>query len=64
MCSNNRAAIDTTIIRKIEDMEMKRNAEDYFRKLKMISISFDKIQKDSCTLSNAIDVWKDLLDFF
>ncbi|KAL4092430.1 hypothetical protein QTP88_026931 [Uroleucon formosanum] len=64
VCSNNRAAIDTTIIRKIEDMEMKRNAEDYFRKLKMISISLDKIQKDSCTLSDAIDVWKDLLEFF
>ncbi|KAL4083282.1 hypothetical protein QTP88_028611 [Uroleucon formosanum] len=64
VCSNNRAAIDTTIIRKIEDMEMKRNAEDYFRKLKMISISLDKIQKYSCTLSDAIDVWKDLLKFF
>ena len=64
VCSNNRAAIDTTIIRKIEDMEMKRNAKDYFRKLKMISISLDKIQKDSCTLSDAIDVWKDLLEFF
>ncbi|KAL4154529.1 hypothetical protein QTP88_000387 [Uroleucon formosanum] len=64
VCSNNRAAIDTTIIRKIEDMEMKRNAEDYFRKLKMISISLDKIKKDSCTLSETIDVWKDLLEFF
>ncbi|KAE9545565.1 hypothetical protein AGLY_001108 [Aphis glycines] len=62
VCSNNRAAIDTTIIRKIEDMEMKRNAEDYFRKLKMISISLDKIQKDSCTLNDAIDVWKNLLN--
>lgn len=64
VCSNNRAAIDASIIRKIEDMEMKRNAEDYFKKLKMISISLDKIQKDSCTLSEAIDVWKDLLEFF
>jgi len=64
VCSNNRTATDTTIIRKIEDMELKRNAEDYFRKLKIISISLDKIQKDSCTLSDAIDVWKDLLDFF
>lgn len=64
VCSNNRAAIDTTIIRKIEDMEMKRNAEDYFRKLKIISISLDKLQKDSCTFSDAIDVWKDSLDFF
>ncbi|CAI6375915.1 unnamed protein product [Macrosiphum euphorbiae] len=45
-------------------MEMKRNAEDNFKKLKMISISLDKIQNDFCTLSEAIDVWKDLLDFF
>jgi hypothetical protein len=64
VCSNNRAAIDTTIIRKIADMEMKRNVEDYFRKLNIISISLDKIQKYSCTLSDAIDAWKDLLDIF
>lgn len=42
------------------NMAIKRNAEDMLLMLKPISVALDKMQKDNCSLSNVVNIWKNL----
>ena len=44
----------------MRDINIKRNAEDYLRSMKPITVALDKVQSDSCKLSEAVEVWKTL----
>ena len=52
--------IDGKIEKKVRDINIKRNAEDYLRLMKPIAVALDKVQSDSCKLSEAVEVWKAL----
>ncbi|XP_063222783.1 uncharacterized protein LOC134531131 [Bacillus rossius redtenbacheri] len=60
ICEENRTAINDNIYRKVMNVVIKRNAEDMLRCLKPVAIALDKVQKDSSTISTAVDVWKSL----
>lgn len=61
VCSENRAAIDVTIASKVNNINIKMNAEDFLVKLKKIAIALDKVQKDACTIGEATEIWISLL---
>lgn len=60
VCEENRDSIDTNVASKVQNIGIKRQAEDYLRLLKPISIALDIVQSDSCFLSDAVSVWKKL----
>lgn len=62
--SNNRAAIDAIIVRKIEDMEMKTNTKDYLKKIKNYTNFIREITNRYLHANKAIGIRKDLIDFF
>lgn len=64
ICSENRAALDTDIVAKVQDMNLKMNAQDYLVKLKKIAIALDQVQKDNCTISECTEIWIELSIFF
>lgn len=45
-------------------MNLKINAQDYLQKLKLISVALDKVQNDVCTISEATEIWIDLVNNF
>ena len=60
VCDEHRDSIDAIVARKVQDLSIKRNAEDYLKCMKPIAIALDKVQSDSCKLSEAVEVWKRL----
>ncbi|KAJ8874488.1 hypothetical protein PR048_025348 [Dryococelus australis] len=60
ICEENRTAINENIYRKAMNMGIKRNADHMLRHLKPVAIALDTVQKDSCTISTAVDMWKRL----
>ena len=52
--------IDGMIGKKVRNICIKRNTEDYLRRMKPIAVALDKVQSDSCKLSEAVEVWKTL----
>jgi uncharacterized protein YuzB (UPF0349 family) len=60
ICEDHRDVIDTGIRNKVTNLAIKRNAEDLLKILKPIAVALDKIQKNSCTISDALVIWKDL----
>lgn len=63
VCSENRSAINSNIGVKVNDVNLKQNAQDYMKTLKAVSVSLDKVQRDDCTIGEAVEVWLDLQDF-
>lgn len=64
MCSEHRLSIDPTITQKINDINLKNNAQHYLQKLKKIAVALDIVQKDTCTIGESTEIWiKLLLDF-
>ena len=53
-------SIDVIVSRKLQNLSIKRNVEDYLKRMKPIAISLDEVQSDSCKLSEAVEVWKRL----
>ena len=53
-------SFDVIVSRKLQNLSIKRNVEDYLKRMKPIAISLDKVQSDSCKLSEAVEVWKRL----
>ena len=45
---------------KVQNINIKRNAEDYLKRMKPIAVALDKVQSDGCKLSDAVEVWKAL----
>lgn len=64
VCRENRSAIDTNISRKVNDLQIKSNAEGHLEILKKISVALDKTQSNKCTLSEVSEVWIDLRNQF
>lgn len=60
VCEDHRKSIDKDISNKISDMNLKRNCEDYLARLLPISIALDKMQRETCTIGDAVEIWKDL----
>lgn len=61
VCTENRVAIDTDIHAKVQNLDLKSNVEKYLSKLQKISNALDKIQKETCTIGEATEIWIDLL---
>lgn len=62
VCSEYKLSIDTDIIKLVNNMDLKINCEEYYRKLKFISVSLDKMQRDDCVISEGTQIWLDLLE--
>ena len=60
MCYDHRDNIDSKTSKKVQDISIKRNAEDYLKHMKPITIALDKVQNDTCRISDAVEVWKEL----
>ena len=60
MCDDHRDNIDSKILKKVQDISIKRNAEDYLKCMKPITVALDKVQSDTCKISDAVEVWKEL----
>ncbi|KAI6658694.1 hypothetical protein LOD99_10989, partial [Oopsacas minuta] len=60
VCEEHRDTINGTIAMKVQNINIKRNAEDYLKQMKPIAVALDKVQSDSCKLSDAVEVWKAL----
>lgn len=60
ICEENRDTIDTAVKNHVSDLNLKRNIEDMIVVLKPISVALDKIQRDLCSLSEALLTWKEL----
>ena len=52
VCDDHRDNIDSKISKKVQDISIKRNSEDYLKGMKPIAIALD--------ISDAIEVWKEL----
>ena len=60
VCEEHRDNIDGMVAKKVRDINIKKNAEDYLRRMKPIAVALDKVQSDSCKLSETVEVWKAL----
>ena len=60
VCEQHKDYILNSIKYKVEDISLKRNAEDYLQILKPVSKALDIIQGDSCTISECVNIWKNL----
>ncbi|CAH2273706.1 Hairy enhancer-of-split related with YRPW motif 2 [Pelobates cultripes] len=60
VCEQNRDKIDDTVTAKILNIGLKRNVEHMLSILKPISEALNKIQKNSCFIADAVEVWKEL----
>ena len=56
VCEEHREKIDGMIAKKVQDISIKRNTEDYLRRMKPIAVALDKVQSDSCKLSEVVEV--------
>ncbi|XP_073526372.1 uncharacterized protein [Phyllobates terribilis] len=60
LCEENRDKIDGTVTAKILNIGLKRNVEHMLSFLKPISQALNKIQKNSCFIVDAVEIWKEL----
>ncbi|CAG9823150.1 unnamed protein product [Phaedon cochleariae] len=54
------------IIKLVNDTNLKTNAQDYLKKFKYkyISVALDKVQRNTCTIGEATEIWLELLEAF
>lgn len=64
ICSENRTAFETNITAKVNNINLKNNAQDYLKTLKLISVALDRVQKNFCVISEATEIWINLLEEF
>lgn len=60
ICEQHRGKIDKDIKNLVSDFNLKRNAEDMLQQLKPIADALDAVQKDNCSISIAVKIWKEL----
>ncbi|XP_073538136.1 uncharacterized protein [Phyllobates terribilis] len=60
LCEENQYKIDGTVTAKILNIGLKRNVEHMLSFLKPISQALNKIQKNSCFIADAVEIWKEL----
>ena len=60
IADENRNKIDQNIAQKINNMTLKRSAETLLSRLYPIAVALDRLQSDSITIAEAVEVWKEL----
>jgi len=60
ICEQNRDKIDSSIANIVNNIGVKRSAEEFLQRLKPIAVALDKIQSDSCTIADTVEIWKTL----
>ena len=53
---DHRGEIEKNIATKVKDFALKRNAEDYLQRMKPIAVALNRVQSDSCKISDAVHV--------
>ena len=48
------------IANKVKNIGIKRNAEDFLIRLKQISVAIDRVQSDTCVISETVQIWEDM----
>ncbi|XP_067144541.1 uncharacterized protein [Centruroides vittatus] len=57
VCDENRLVIHKDIVAKVQNLEIKHDAEDLLTRLKIIAVALDKMQRNDCTISEGIELW-------
>lgn len=60
ICEQNREKIDSSIASIVNNIGIKRSAQELHLRLMFIAVTLDKIQRDSCTIADMIEIWKTL----
>lgn len=64
VCSSNKVVFDKDIIKLVNDTDLKIDAQNYLKKLKLIAVALDKVQESMCTISQATEIWVKLMKRF
>lgn len=56
ICTDNRSAVESSILLSIEDIAIKNKCQEYLIKLKKIAGALDRVQSDNCTISEATPI--------
>lgn len=62
IADENKEEISIDIRNLIQNVNIKRNAEDLVARLEPISKALDKIQSDKCGISESVLIWKELIN--
>lgn len=60
ICEEHREKIDNIVYNKVVNIGLKRNAENLLKRLEPIAVALDCIQKNTCTIAEAVHIWKTL----
>jgi len=60
ICEQNRNKTDSSVANIVTNLGVKRSAEELLQRRKPIAVALDKVQRDSCTIADAVDIWKQL----
>lgn len=60
VCEEHKDDIDREIAKKVEDVNLKRNARDYLDIMKPIAVALDSCQKAACNIAECVHIWKQL----
>ena len=59
---NDKKTLPEAIGRKVDDINIFRSAEHLLDQMTKFSVALDRLQSDTCYLSAAVEIWKDLLN--
>jgi hypothetical protein len=59
--ANDKKALPDIIGKKVDDINILRNAEHLLEHMTKFSVALDRLQSDTCYLSSAVKIWKELL---
>lgn len=62
VCEEHRPETDKDIARLINDVSLKRNVEDYLNRMQPIATALDNMHSESCTIADAVAIWRRLQD--
>lgn len=60
VCEEHRENIDKDVAKQVTNLSLKRNVEDYLQLLKPIAVALDKVQSNTCVISEAVEAWLSL----
>ena len=60
ICERKCDKTDSSIANIVTNLGVKRNAEEFLQQLKSTAVALDKVQRDSSTTADAVDVRKQL----
>ena len=60
ICEENIAIIDINITNIVNNLGIKRSAEELLLMLKPIAVALDLMKRDSCTIGDSVMIWKNL----